>query len=145
MMHDTKCCFGLSNLQKSWSMRDALYFEGRIGSVIFRKKHRVTNKSKYFWISTLSFICRRSILKSSVIIEQLFSWAMLLITGSISDMNFRRVTWLLFDLGGLYIFPTVILPFKFSPININKLPIPQFRFHLNILDGIKKIIRKIDD
>ena len=48
MIHDLKSCVWLFNLQKSWSIRDALYLEGRVGHVIFGKKPRVTNKSNIF-------------------------------------------------------------------------------------------------
>ena len=40
--HDIKCCFGLFNIQKSWSISDALYLEDVVSNVISEEMSRVS-------------------------------------------------------------------------------------------------------
>ena len=67
-------------LQTIWSMRVQDFFELRVGRVILGKKLLVHIRSKNSSNFSLSFICKRFILKSPTIAAYLFSfWSVLII------------------------------------------------------------------
>ena len=71
------------NLQNIWSMRVQDFFELRVGRVILGKKLLVHIRSKNSSNLSLSFICKRFILKSWTIAAYLFSFWSVLIMGEI--------------------------------------------------------------
>ena len=114
MIHDVKCCSGLFNLQKSWSMKDALYLEDRVGSVIFGKKLELqTNQSISEFQLSRSFGEGRY--------RNLLWWSSNCSRGQCCWSRNRFQIWTFEELHCcylilvVYIFPTVIIPFKFFP------------------------------
>ena len=109
-------CFSSLSLQNIWSMRDELDLQHLVGTVIFGKRPCVTKRSKYFWNSDRSLIWSRSILKSPVMMMWQLFFDMFEITGVSSSQNCLIVLLLLFDRGGLYILPIIILSQRDSPL-----------------------------
>ena len=67
------------DLQNIWSIRVPLFFENRVGSVIWGKKPLLAKRSKYSCIFSESLICRRFRLKSPDQIRVEFSLLILVI------------------------------------------------------------------
>ena len=76
-------------------MRVQDFFELRVGRVILGKKLLVHIRSKNSSNFSLSFICKRFILKSPTIAAYLFSFCSVLIIGEISSINLSILALLL--------------------------------------------------
>ena len=89
------------DLQNIWSKKVQDFFELRVGRVILGKKLLVHIRSKNRSNFSLSFICKRFLLKSPTIAAYLFSFWSELIMGEISSINLSILALLFLLCGGL--------------------------------------------
>ena len=125
---DNKCCFVTLSLQNIWSISEALNLLDLVGTVILGNMPWVTNISKYLWNSDRSFILSKSMLKSPVIIMLALPCVTSEIIEEISWQNSLIVLLLLFEWGGLYIFP--IITFSRRDFPLTSINIPSHRWEL---------------